>query len=949
MVVRYFLSKTSQNMATQPNSRPRWKKVLAGLVVAGVVLGVLGVLGLSIAVAWVSRDLPDPNSLVTRDVPLTTKIYDRTGQHLLTEIHGDENRTMVQIKDLPSFVPHATVAIEDKNFYNHKGVSWRGIARAFLTALQRGRVQGTSTLTQQLVKNAILTDARTPDRKMREIILALQLERTYTKDQILQMYLNEIPYGSTVYGIESAAQTFFGKASKDLTLDEAALLAALPQSPSRYSPYGSALHGDNRETLVGRQHYILDQMAEQGYVTREQADAAKQVETLKKILPRSSSIGDAPHFTRYVRDLLEESYGSANVARKGYKVITTLDYGMQKVGEEETKKGVDERGKSYGFTNAALVALDPKNGQILAMVGSHDFNDKEHDGEYNVVLSPRQPGSSFKPIVYAAAFEKGYTPDTTLWDVDTVFKTDSKDYIPKNYDFKEHGPVSMRAALQGSLNIAAVKALYLVGVGRVIDFAEALGYTTFGERSRFSLALVLGGGEVKLLEHAGAYAAFANDGILHPSSAILRVEDAGGNVVQEWKPAEGKRVVSEATARRITDVMADNQARAYVFGTRSALTLGDRPSAAKSGTTNNFHDAWTMGYTPSLVAGVWVGNNDNKEMKTGADGSKIAGPIWQAFMKRSLNGKPAEKFAAPPVNDAEKAVLRGKAHEYKVKVDTLTGLRATETTPPEFIEERTAREAHDILWYVDKDDPRGPAPVRPQDDPQFVNWESGVQAWVRKTNWISPTTTPPGDSPAEGLPTEGAPKVSILEPAPNSPWGSRQGAVRVEIQGDRRITSVQAVLDGRIVGSTAAAPWSVPVRIPSGTEKGTRILLIVATDEAGRRGTASLPIDITLDPAKAETSVLSLADGAKVSAKTLPFPVALQVANLADAKKVDLYLQSADGSTRLLGSDIAPTKDTVTIVWKTNPGLGSYTLFPVITNGEGNSHAGQGIAIQLVD
>ena len=728
-------------------TKERKKKAALAVVILGGVTLLLGALVLTIALAWMSRDLPDPNTLIAREIPLTTKIYDRTGEHLLYEIHGEENRTLVRIADLPPHVSQATVAIEDKNFYTHHGVDWIGILRAFVKSiLFTERVKGTSTLTQQFVKNAVLTNEHSVTRKLKELLLSLQLERVYTKDQILQLYLNEIPYGSTIYGIESAARNYFGKAAKDLTLDEAALLAALPQAPDIYSPYGTGSRGDNRKKLVGRERYILDQMATQGYITRERAEEMKKVETLKKIVPKKFGNISAPHFVMDVRSALIEKYGQKTVEEKGLKVITTLDWDKQQIAEEEVKKGVDARGKSYHFTNASLVSIDPKTGQVLALVGSKDFFDDAHDGQVNVALRPRQPGSSFKPIVYAAGFIKGYTPETTLWDVNTVFKTETKNYEPKNYDLKERGPVSVRQALQGSLNIPAVKMIYLIGVSRVLDFAEALGYSTFADRSRFGLSLVLGGGEVKLLEHANAYAAFAQNGVQMSIAHILKVEDAEGKTLEEWTPQTGRTVMDAHIAHMLSNILSDNDARAFIFGVKNYLTLPGRPVAVKTGTTNNFHDAWTIGYTPSLVAGVWVGNNDNAKMKKGADGSQIAAPIWQGFMKRALEKTPVESFPAPtPTPTDLKPVLLGNAFEIKIKIDAVSGKRATALTPPDAVVEQTFREAHSILTYLEKDDPRGPTPDDPTRDPQYANWESAVREWVTRTNWITATGTPPSE------------------------------------------------------------------------------------------------------------------------------------------------------------------------------------------------------------
>ncbi len=925
-----------------------WKKV--STIALGIMVGLLllGALIMSILFAWISRDLPDPNNLITRDIPLTTKILDRSGQHILYEIHGDENRTVVQIKELPNYVAHASVAIEDKDFYNHHGISWKGLLRAFvLNTLQGKRIQGTSTLTQQLVKNAILTNERSVTRKIKEILLSLQLERVFTKDQILQLYLNEIPYGSTTYGIEAAAHNYFGKNAKDLTLDEAALLSALPQAPDLYSPYGTGSHGDNRQTLVGRQHYILDLMADQGYVSRKEADDAKAVDTLKKIVPKKISNISAPHFVMYVRSLLEEKYGVSDVERKGYTVLTTLDWDKQLIAEDEVKKGVEKYGPTDNFTNGALLALDPKTGQVLSMVGSKDFTDNAHDGQVNVTLRPRQPGSSFKPIVYAAGLIKGYTADTTLWDVNTRFKTDSGFYEPKNYSFNENGPVSVRMALQGSLNIPAVKMLYLVGVSRVLDFAESMGYSTFGQRNRFGLSLVLGGGEVKLIDHANAYAAFANEGTQYPIASILKVTDAQGKTLEEWTKPEGKQVMDKTVAQRISDILSDNNARGYVFGTHSALQIPGRPAAAKSGTTNNFHDAWTMGYTPSLVAGVWVGNNDNSEMKRGADGSKIAAPIWQAFMKRALDGTPVEKFTPPPPEDTTKPILLGKVTEIKLNIDKVTGKLATEFTPADSIEEKTFHQAHDTLYYLDKDDPRGPAPTHPENDPQFTTWENAVQDWVKRKNWNT-TSTPPTES--DDVHTkDGQPSVTINNPSANATISSRAINVSASASGQRRVVKVKILCEGKLIGEGTTEPWNIQLQFPNSIERGFHDLTFVAVDDVGNQGSATVTINLTADIAPVSAAISSPATDSKITSGNLPMNVAITMSDVSLIKKIDLYLVGNDGVTRLIASSFNPTDSTIELQWSSSPGTGAYSMYPVITEKNNNIHKGETINLQIIN
>lgn len=719
---RQFIA--SHKKAKRSKLRQLWPKILLW----SFVLFVVGFISAGSFVLFVfktvSQDLPNPAQLSQRQMAQSTKIYDRTGENLLYEIHGEEKRTLIKIDELPEFILQATISAEDKDFYNHQGINFRGLLRAVYKDIFYGKFEGGSSITQQLITNTLLTRGTTTwqkiQRKFREWILAYQIEQKFNKKEILQMYINEIPYGSNAYGIESAAKTFFGKSAKDATLAQAALLVSLPNKPSRYSPYG-----EHQDEMFARQQWVLRQMKEQNYITDNQYQEALK----EKIVFRpKAAILQAPHFVMYVKNLLEQKYGEDTLEQGGLKIITTLDLTKQQLAEKIIQEKTADYPKKFQANNAALLALDPKTGQILAMVGSRDYYNNDIDGQFNVVTSPRQPGSSFKPIVYAAAFQKGYTPDTVLFDVNTTFKNYPKDYNPHNYDGKEHGPVTIRKALAGSLNIPAVKTLYLTGIDRVLDFAKSLGYTTFEDRSRFGLSLVLGGGEIKLIDHLNAYSTFANDGIGKPTTPILKIENAQGKILEEFKLQETKKMEPQI-ARLINDILSDNAARAYIFGINNYLHLANRPIAAKSGTTNDFHDAWTMGYTPSLAAGVWVGNNDFTSMKRKSDGGLIASPLWQEFMKQALEGTKVEEFIKPEPIVSEKPILRG---EYKIpymaKIDRLSGKLATELTPPDYIEEKTFYGFHNILYYLNKDDPTGEG--NSQDDEQYANWESAVQRFV---------------------------------------------------------------------------------------------------------------------------------------------------------------------------------------------------------------------------
>lgn len=573
--------------------------------------------------------------------PQSTKIFDRNGI-LLYELFGEIKRTPVPLSDIPLVLQQATIAVEDQDFYKHDGIDYTSIIRATIANLEsRSLAQGGSTISQQLVRNALLTREKTFERKIKEMILSRRLERTYTKDQILEMYLNFAPYGANAYGVEAASQTYFGRRVSDLTLAQSAYLAALPKAPTHYSP-----HGSHRDELDTRADLILSLMQKQQFISEEEMQEAKQQTVEFKEI--KSSIR-APHFVMYVIDQLRQEYGDDVLLQKGLSVTTALDLHLQTAAEEIIKTQVEKNQKKYKAGNAALVAIDPNSGQILAMVGSHDYFDETQDGAVNVAIMPRQPGSSFKPYVYATAFEKGMHPSTVLMDVATNFgRYGEKDYIPKNYNGREYGPVSARQALAGSLNISAVKTLFFAGIDHSIDTAERMGITTLKDRSSVGPSIVLGGAEVTLLDHTSAYGVFAAGGIKHQLTTILEVKDHLGHVIKQTEPSVGESVLDSGVAYQITDILSDQEARKFIFGRLSRnLVLSDRPVAVKTGTTQAYRDAWTVGFTPGLVCGVWVGNSDNTAMRPGADGSVVAAPIWKAFMEKAHEGRPVEKFVRP--------------------------------------------------------------------------------------------------------------------------------------------------------------------------------------------------------------------------------------------------------------------------------------------------------------
>lgn len=687
---------------TNPRPRHIWRYI--GFILLALAVAVV------IEVIIVIKDLPHPEKLNTFQPAQSTKVYDRTGTVLLYEIHGDQSRTVVDINQLHSYIKNATIAAEDQTFYEHSALDWRGFVRAVFVDITTGDFsQGGSTITQQLVKNVFLTNEKTIQRKIKEAILAYWLEQQYTKDEILSFYLNQIPYGSNSYGIESASMRYFGISASSLSVAQAATLAAIPKSPTYYSPWGT--HVDE---LQKRTEYILGEMHSLQYITDQQfADAKKEKVTF---LPQNIGVIKAPHFSLMVKDQLSQLYGDEAVEKGGLKVITTLDWKLQQIAEQAVQDGVKRNTELYAGTNGAFVAQDPKTGQVLALVGSANYFDKTIDGNFNVAAQGlRQPGSTFKPFVYLSAFEKGYTPDTVVFDVSTNFNTNGDpqyNYIPENYDGTFQGPISLKEALAQSINVPAVKTLYLVGLPTALDTAHKLGITTLQDPSRYGLSLVLGGGEVKLIDMVEAYSVFAQDGIKHAQSLILSVQNTKGESLYEFKDS-AEQVVDPLYPRMINSILSSASLRSGLFSASLPLTVFDPYAVAlKTGTTNDYRDAWTMGYTPSLVAGVWVGNSNNKPMQQKGGSILAALPIWSAFMKQALPEYQPESFPSYTPTTSSIPMVNG---QYDVTLEK-NGV--------------PSKQIHEILYYVNKDNPTV-LTQNPTSDPQFYNWEQPVLQWAQ--------------------------------------------------------------------------------------------------------------------------------------------------------------------------------------------------------------------------
>jgi 1A family penicillin-binding protein len=565
--------------------------------------------------------------LLKSKTPQTSVIYDRTGVKVLYEIHGEENRKILLHDQIPDVMRRATVAAEDKFFYSHPGVDIFSIFRALGTNIEKkGIFQGGSTITQQLARNVFLTREKTFTRKFIESILAIKIEKSFTKDEIMDLYLNQVPYGSNAYGIQSASETFFKKEAEDLTISEAAFLAALPKAPTYYSPYGN-----HRDELAKRQADILKKMKKLDLISDTDYETTKNTSILSKVAPFNQPI-IAPHFVFYVIENLEKEYGKKFLETGGLKIITTLDLNLQNKAEEAVWQGV-LASQSRGATNGCLIALDPKTGQILAMVGSKNYFDESIDGQVNVTLQSRQPGSSIKPVIYATAFEKGFQPETLITDEQTNFGPDGsgENYVPRNYDGKFHGTLPMRKTLAMSLNVPAVKTLEMVGVDSAIDMAHRLGITTFNDRKRYGLSLAIGGAEVKPIDLTAVFSVFGNDGVKNVPYGVKEIIDSRGEK-KSYERNRGEQVINPQIARKINAILSDNSARAAIFGPNSPLYIPEKPVAAKTGTTQDFKDAWTVGYTPDLAVGVWIGNNNGKVMVSGSDGVYVAAPVWRKFM-----------------------------------------------------------------------------------------------------------------------------------------------------------------------------------------------------------------------------------------------------------------------------------------------------------------------------
>ncbi len=682
---------------------------ITGIVIMSFVIAV------SLAVLYLAKTVPSIQEIGSQQISQSTKIYDRTGTVLLYDVNNGEKRTLVPFGQIPQSVKDATIAIEDQQFYNEPAFDIKGILRAFLVDITtHSFAEGGSTITQQLARTAFLTLNQTIQRKIREFILAVKLSEYYSKDQILALYLNEVPYGPNISGVGEAAQDYFGVPVSQLNIAQSAILAALPQAPTYYSPWGTHV-----KELLQRQQLVLQQMYNTGKITSAQYAAAKNFKIVFQPQSASGTGIRAPHFVMAVENYLVQKYGENEVDNGGLRVITTLNWPMQQQAEAAVAAGVARNTQLYKATNGALVAQDPTTGQILALVGSANYFNTSNDGNFDVATQGlRQPGSALKPFIYMTAFQMGYTPDTILFDVPTEFSTNAgcpavpdfntpnpKCFHPQDFEGTFAGPLTIRDALAQSVNVPAVKMLYLVGEKNAIQNAYNFGLTTLTDPANYGLSLVLGGGAVRLIDLTEAYSVLSQDGVRHAQTMILSVQDANGNTLETYQD-QATQVADAQSVRLVNDILSDAAARAPLMGASQNLTVFPGYDVAlKTGTSNDYRDAWAMGYTPSLVVGVWAGNNNDTPMQKAGSSILAAVPMWSAFMTQALPEVPNTTFVQPNPINTTKPVFNG---QYVVN-----------------------GQVHNILYYVDKNNPTGPDPTNPAIDPQYDNWEVGVENWAR--------------------------------------------------------------------------------------------------------------------------------------------------------------------------------------------------------------------------
>lgn len=896
-----------------------WKRI--GFWAASIVIGLvcLGIITFAGAIGILSIGLPDVTKLENLAAAQSTQIFDRDGTLLYT-IHGEENREFVPLDKIAPYVMDATVAIEDNSFWDHGGFDILAIAKASLYEIFGvGTARGGSTITQQYVKNTFLSSERSYLRKAKELILAVRLERTYDKKKILELYLNRIPYGNNAYGIQKAAEIYFKKDAKDLTLGESALLTALPQAPTRYNPYSNnkyshllkqftkdelyyrnieaeadletseyargligafvELGNDKKIYIPGRSDLVLKRMFELGKITTTQRkQALNEIQSLK--FNNYKEFIKHAHFVLYIKSILEQKYGKDVVEQGGLKVYTTIDGKLQDYAEKVVAEKGESHVKAYGTNNAALLTINAKTGDILAMVGSRDYYNAEIDGNVNVVLSPRQPGSSFKPIVYSQLFYNGYGPGTVIEDVPTkIGVTDA----PSNFDGKWLGQISIRTALGRSRNIPAIKAYFIDGQqDAIIDLAAKMGITTLDKKRSYGYPLAIGAAEIPLLEMVTAYGVFATNGKRPELNPILKIENSNGDILEQKQPKEFQQVMDPQIAYLINSILSDQSvavgSRLFISGKTNAAKTGtstkeNKKEASAKGSTVRPMDGWTIGYTPTIVTGVWIGNSDGSGLGYTADGYNAAAPIFNDVMTKALEKIPSEAFPEPEgikhvaiskasgklpgpttppsmvTNEVFTSANVPKETEnlfYKVKLDKISGLLATEFTPTEAVQEITFQNYEPIAvlfnwkqelidYYQNKDKKNSENP-----DENVANMTGENGEIVR-----------PGLPPVEydkihtAETAKKAPIINILEPVTNSSISQGNLTVSVQIQGGNGIEKVEYFLDNDKKYFTGTNPFTGHINITKFLKPGTTHLLVAKViDKLGYSSQSAIQIKI---------------------------------------------------------------------------------------------------------
>jgi 1A family penicillin-binding protein len=799
-----------------------------GLILAGILVGFMGVF---LLFAWYSKDLPTPNKVV-RHEGYATRIYDRNGQ-VLYDVYKEEKRTPVTWENVPDYLKQATVAVEDKDFYKHIGFDPLTPFRIIKNYITLGKLTGGSTLTQQLVKNVLLTSERSLTRKIKELILAIQIEAKYKKDEILLMYLNEAPYGGTAWGVGAGSEQYFGKPVGELSLVESAILAGLPQSPSVYSPFSQT-----PKAYVNRTAHVLDRMVQDGYISRELADQTLEEAKNYQFYENKTTML-SPHFIFWVKDELIRRYGEEVVEGGGLKVTTTLDLDLQNEVQKIVSEEID-KSENLGITNGAALLMDPRDGQVLAMVGSRDYYSDKTDGKFNVVTQGlRQPGSAIKPVTYLTAIKRGWTAASMIVDAPVSFSggQGQKDYKPQNYNGKFNGPMSIRTALGNSINTIAVKTLANVGLENMLTTAFEMGLKTLEPTTenlrRYGLAVTLGGAEVKMIDLASAYCAFANGGKKMEPVGILKVEDREGRVLEEFRPVEHKSAMTPQEAFIISNILSDNSARELTFGRSNSLVIPNYQVSVKTGTTNDKRDNWTIGWTPNLIAAVWVGNNDNSPMGKVASGVSGASPIWRRIMLYELPKRPKEDFPIP-----DKIV--------NMEVDSMSGYPAHDGFPAksEYFIDGTQPKSPDLIHLklkLCKDQPGLATPDDVQsgnfEEKEFVKliendpvstdgknrWQEGIDSWISQQA-EKDKYYPPSDY----CRTNGLVNVGIDSPAHQSTVGN-DFEVRIKTNSIKKIVEVKLWVDGTEKNTWTDKPYDMNLSLANGVHK----IKVRATDKDG--------------------------------------------------------------------------------------------------------------------